>query len=113
MTITNLTPHAITLRAPDGVETTLPSEGVARVSARPGELTECGLPVPVAGPDEVGEVTGLPVPVEGVFFLVSGMVGGALRGTRADVLVPGTGPADGAIRNKKNHIIAVTRLKRV
>ena len=42
------------------------------------------------------------------------MVGAALKEkglVRPDVLVPGTGPADGAIRNEKNHIIAVTRLK--
>jgi len=34
-----------------------------------------------------------------VFFLVSA------------ILMPGTGPADGAVRNEKGHVIAVTRLK--
>ena len=29
---------------------------------------------------------------------------------RSDVVGPGTGPADGAIRNEKGQIVAVTRL---
>jgi hypothetical protein len=44
------------------------------------------------------------------------MVGDAMKQkglVRPDVLVPGTGPGDGAVRNDKGHIVAVTRLKRV
>ena len=111
-TLRNLTPHPVTLRAADGTDTTIAPDGmVPRVSSTPGSLTQIeGLPVPVATPDVVGEVTGLPAPVAGIFLLVSGMVGAAVR-DRPDVLVPGTGPADGAIRNEKGHIVAVTRLK--
>jgi hypothetical protein len=71
----------------------------------------------VALPDLVQEVEGLPPflpPEEGIFFIVSALVGAhmSVRG-RGDVLVPGTGPRDGAIRDNKGHIVAVTRLKAV
>lgn len=111
--IINLTPHAIVLRSAGGEDTTVPpSGGVARVASTPGTLAAVdGLPVPVASPTTFGEVTGLPAPVEGVFFIVSAMVGSALTGKgRTDVLMPGTGPADNAVRNEKGHIVAVTRL---
>jgi hypothetical protein len=111
--IINLTPHSIVLRAPSGDETTIPSSGVARVTSTPGALeTISGIPVPVAGTTTFGEVTGLPAPEEGAWFVVSAIVGAALRGSRADVLCPGTGPADGAIRNEQGQVIAVTRLVR-
>ena len=37
-------------------------------------------------------------------------LGAALAGSRDDVLVLGTGPNDGAIRNEAGQIVAVTRL---
>jgi hypothetical protein len=45
-------------------------------------------------------------------YIVSGMVLSALYGTRPDVLAPGTGPNDGAIRDASGRIVAVTRLVR-
>lgn len=114
--IVNLTPHPVTLRAADGADHTFPSAGVARVASTPGTLaTVDGLPVPVATPTTFGDVSGLPTPVAGTFFVVSALVGAALRAsgsTRQDVLCPGTGPNDGAIRNDAGHIVAVTRLVR-
>ena len=113
MTIINLTPHALTLISPSGEETIIPPSGeVARVSSTPGALTSpAGFPCLVASPTIFGEVTGLPAPHEGVWFIVSGLVGGALVGKgRQDVLVPGTGPADCPRRNDKGHITGVTRL---
>ena len=117
-TIKNLTPHAITLRAADGAETTLaPAGAVPRVGNAPGAMVSdhplAGV-VAVFGPDRAGAVVGLPDPEPGVFLVVSGMVGDALRAaglSRPDVLVPGTGPADGAVRNAAGHVVAVTRLK--
>lgn len=111
--IVNLTPHALTLVAPSGEHHVIPpSGGVARVASTPGTLAAVdGLPVPVASPTVFGEVTGLPAPVEGTFFIVSAMVGSALAGRgRTDVLMPGTGPNDGALRNEAGHIVGVTRL---
>lgn len=113
MTIVNLTPHPITLRDGEGVDHTIaPSGQVARVSSTPGTLAVVpGVPVPVATPTVFGEVTGLPNAVDGTVFIVSAIVGSALVGKgRSDVFLPGTGPNDGAIRNEKGHIVAVTRL---
>lgn len=109
--IINLTPHALTLRAPDGTDTVIaPSGTVARVAATPGALeTLPGVPVPVARPDVFGEVEGLPELVTGTIYIVSALVGA--RVCRPDVLTLGTGPSDGAIRNDKGQVIAVTRLK--
>lgn len=109
-TLINLTPHALTLRGTEGDTVIPPSGTVARVGTLPGALQDLGLPVPVASPDATGEVTGVPDPTPGVFLIVSGFVGQALAG-RQDILVPGTSPADGPVRNEKGHIVAVTRLK--
>ena len=120
-TVLNLTPHPITVRSADGTETTFPPSAPKgqepRVGNSPGAARAdhplAGL-VAVHLPDEAGEVENLPAPVTGTFLVVSGMVGDALRSrgiSRPDVLVPGTGPQDGAIRNEKGHIVAVTRLK--
>jgi hypothetical protein len=113
--LVNLTPHALTLRNPTGEDTVVqPSGTVARVSVAPGQPeTVPGLPVPVVSADRVNGVEGLPDPQEGVLLVVSGFVGAAVKGTRPDVLVPGTGPKDGVVRNEKGHVVAVTCLKRV
>jgi hypothetical protein len=121
--IKNMTPHPVVVRAADGTDTTIqpscPKGLEPRVANGSGRrdvdhpLT--GL-VDVYTPDAQGEIENLPPAEDGVFILVSGMVGDALRVrgvSRPDVLVPGTGPGDGAVRNDKGHIVAVTRLKRV
>jgi hypothetical protein len=97
MTIINLTPHAIVLRAPDGADTTIPASGeVARVATIPGEDTgRMAGGVPVFGADRPGAVEGLPEPRPGVVLVVSGFVAAALAGSgRADVVAPGTGWGD-------------------
>ena len=58
-------------------------------------------------------MTGLPYPVEGLTFIVSGMVRDALsalpaRLSRPDVYAPDTG--SDAIRNEKGHIVSVRGL---
>lgn len=120
-TVLNLTPHPVTVRNADGVDTTYPPAAPKGGEPRVGNAPGAALPghplagmVAVHAPDEAGEVVNLPAPVEGTFLVVSGMVGDALlrRGiSRPDVLVPGTGPADGAVRNAAGHVVAVTRLK--
>jgi len=113
--ITNLTPHDITIRSAEGVDTIIPKSGtVARVVMVPGEASMvAGIPCPVYSPDAVGAVEGIPEPSPGVIYMVSGMVGGSVAGTRDDICVPGTGPKDGAVRNDKGWIVAVTRIKMV
>jgi len=108
----NCTPHPLTLRDTDGTDHVLDtSDAVARITSIPGELHDLGLPVPVAEADTWGDVVDLPAPKEGTFYIVSALVGSALRGTRDDLLVPGTGPHDNCVRDG-GRILAVTRLKR-
>jgi hypothetical protein len=112
MDLKNLTPHAICLHLPNGDVVSLPSVGVARVSALPRKAAVvAGLPLPVLPAPVWGAVEGLPAPQEGVVFIVSGMVLEALRGSgRSDVFAPGTGPTDGAVRNDKGQVVGVTTL---
>jgi hypothetical protein len=114
MKFVNLTPHAITICGFTGEYTMIPPSGsVCRVASNPGTISHpFGFPCYVASPTVYGEVEGLPAPQDGVAYLVSGMVLSALQAgpIRRDVFAPGTGPNDGAIRNDKGHIAAVTRL---
>ena len=112
MRLRNFTQHPVILQQGDKT-VTLPSEGFAKVDNSPGTLalfTECnGIMIPIHNRDQKGEVTGLPEPQEGVFLIVSAMVGEA--SDREDLLVPGTGPKDETVRNEKGHVVAITRLK--
>lgn len=123
--LVNLTPHTIELAFSQdaylaGITTVLPPSGtVARVTNTPGVKLEAhhghgyaNCPVPVYGPASIGHVEGLPPPVEGTLYVVSGMVVTACGYERPDVVGPGTGPNDGAIRNEKGQVVAVTRLVR-
>ena len=103
----NLTPHSIFVTIhPDflddrGIE--YPASGqVARVAAVRGIAADLG-PHRVMR-QSFGAVEGLPGPVAGVIYIVSGMVLSALSGSRPDVVAPDTGPD--AIR-KNGQIVAV------
>ncbi len=97
MTYINLTPHAIVLN--DG--RSFPASGtLARVSASYSTIV-----------DDVctqvyGDVQDLPAPVDGVRYIVSALVLGALNGSRSDVVAPATGHPD-TVRNDKGHIVSV------
>jgi len=114
MTIINCTPHDIVIRSADGDTTVPKGDTIARVVMVPGVAGVIeGIACPVYSADTVGAVEGIPEPSPGVIYMVSGMVGSAVAGTRSDCCVPGTGPADGAVRNEKGWIVAVTRIKMV
>lgn len=110
----NLTPHAIVFQAEDGTTVTFqPSGVIARVSTETvaaGIVTVLVQDIPVIK-TVYGVVTDVPsLPCEP--FLVSGMVLEQLDLAYAGVaFAPATGPADGAIRNDKGHIIAVTKFR--
>jgi hypothetical protein len=110
--IINLTPHTITMRNSEGMDTSIPSSGLARVSTTPG--TALGWDVTGSAPcalftaPSFGAVEGLPAPEAGTIFIVSAMVAACCVG-RPDVFSPGTGPHDGTIR-ENGQIKAVTRL---
>ena len=100
----NLTPHAITLRTPNGDVTFQPSGQVARVST---VATDTGLTV--AGVRVIrntyGPVTGLPT--DGTPCIVSGMVLAAIPPGTQNVYAPATGAT--AIR-ENGQVVAVTEL---
>lgn len=81
----NLTPHSLNIHTGNGVVTIAPSGEVARVATVSVEADPIGgIPTVTTS---FGEVTGLPEPVEGTLFIVSGMVASAAP--REDVLSPG------------------------
>ena len=81
----NLTPHTLNIHTGNGVTNIAPSGDVARVATVSVEAAPVG-GIPTCT-TTFGEVTGLPAPAEGVFFIVSGMVASAAP--RPDVLSPG------------------------
>ena len=103
----NLTPHAITVRLPDGSDRTFPPSGVvARVVTYETSAANIdGMPTAYR---RTGKVEGLTLPVTEP-VLVSGMVLAELAGTD-NVFAPDSGAT--AIRNAAGHIVAVTRLVR-
>lgn len=124
----NLTPHPVRIRAfytdirdamPLETDIVLPSSGVARLSTTSAPAEPVGYPddsyggpghsIPVSQISH-GAPTGLPEPTPGVHYVVSLPVLMALAGQRRDLLAPGTGPEDGAIRTPDGQIFAVTRL---
>ena len=100
MKFVNLTPHAITV---EGLGTKPASGTIARVSVAQRDMGTCG---GVRLRQSVkGMVEGIPAPLDGVTFIVSGMVLVALAGSRlADVVAPDTG--SDAIR-ENGQIVAV------
>ena len=107
--LVNLTPHHITLQTRDGHAVEVPPSGdVARVVQRPGPLVG-DLIVPVYSAPSAGAVEGLPPQYSDRVYIVSAAVAVHVSG-RIDVVRPGTGPEEGAIRDEAGHIVAVTRL---
>ena len=108
--VVNLTPHAITIKVDGGDITFQPSGKVARVSEKASKPTRINVfGFPIAGKATFTDVIDLPEPIDGTIFIVSGLV--AQNVARPDVFSPATGPDDGAIRNEKGHIVAVTKFK--
>lgn len=122
MKFVNCTPHALTVRGlgtipvsgivprcvTERTEQTPIVTGFASVASgavSPLECDEYQIPVTVRLIRQaVGQVTGLPDAAPDTVYIVSGMVLGALNGTRPDVVAPDTG-AD-AIR-ENGQIVAV------
>ena len=100
MEVINLTPHVINVLAEAGEVSYPPSGSVARVTTAQAVVGHInGIPV---SRNQFSEVTGVPSAMDGVVYLVSAMVAGAVK--RADVISPDTGPS--AIREGGN-IVAV------
>ena len=89
MQIVNLTPHAITLHGESGIVNCPPSGMLARLAVSRqvvGTVMVGGVILSVAR-STLGEVTGLPGPVDGIIYVVSALVADAAK--RSDVFAPG------------------------
>ena len=88
-TFVNLTPHALNVERDGMPNLIIPASGeIARVATH---RVSCGTIHPSAIAVEMpsfGDVEGLPDPVDGTYYIVSGMVLSAVQ-HRADVFAPG------------------------
>ena len=102
----NYTPHKVLTYLPDsGHEVTLPKRGTVRLTETfaLGEPFPNGLPCTRVG---YGDAEGLPQPVDGVVYLVSQLVVGALP-DRTDLAFPA-----GLVRNDAGDIVGFRLLAR-
>lgn len=101
--LVNLTPHVLNIHTPSGVVVVPPSGTIARCQAITSPMGEVdGVPVVSTG---FGPVVGLPGPVPGTTYVVSGLVASAAR--REDVLSPGE-----LVRNEAGQPIGCRGLSR-
>lgn len=102
-TLVNLTPHPISVQVKGEIITIKPTGTIARVSTSESPAGELeGVPVVKR---VMGQVSGIPAPESGKFYIVSSMVLDATD--RDDVLAPDTGNTAG--RDKDGKITHVTR----
>lgn len=109
----NLTPHPLVLLCVTGTQRVPQSGNIARVRHEQVALDSVS-DIPVYA-TVYKEIEGLPEPQEGVTYIVSSLIQHALRQhgiTRDDVLSPGTGPNDSAVK-EAGRIVAVTRLVKI
>ena len=98
--IVNCTPHAVTLMLKDGSQVIIPaSNNLARCESRRATVYAFDNGVEVHR-TEMGDVYGLPEPVEGTYYLVSLLVANKLKGERDDLLV-----TDDTVRGEGGKII--------
>ncbi len=105
-TLQNYTPHKMLVYMPEeGSELVLPQLGNVRLTEtfRPGKPFPNGLPCTQVG---YGDADGLPRPVDGVVYLVSQLVVGALP-DRTDLAFPA-----GLVRNDAGDIVGFRLLAR-
>lgn len=95
--IVNLTPHEIHLYRGNELVETVKSSGIARVAVRSEKVGEIdGFPI---SKNFYGEITGLPDPLPGVYYVVSALVAQAAAGKRTDLLV-----VNDTVRDEKGQI---------
>lgn len=110
----NLTPHPITFKFNNESITFQPSGKVARIisnGASQHDVVTDGIIISYVNPG-IESLVDLPEPQDNTFYIVSSLVLNYLRSIgshRKDVVAPGTGPKDGAIRDEKGNIVAITK----
>jgi hypothetical protein len=105
--IVNLTPHDINLFRGDELVETVKSSGIARVNVRSEIIGEInGYPI---SKNFYGEITGLPAPQPGIYYVVSALVAQAAVGLkRTDLLV-----VNDTVRDEKGQIIGCRGFARI
>lgn len=105
--IVNLTPHDIHLYRGDELVETVKSSGIARVNVRSEVIGEVnGFPI---SKNFYGEITGLPAPLPGIYYVVSALVAQAASGLkRADLLV-----VNDTVRDKDGRIVGCRGFARI
>jgi hypothetical protein len=115
MEILNRTPHAIALIGGDGVTRIIEKTGSpVRIETEPSDQVDTVDTVPVHAPPRVVRISNLPPRQDSVTVVVSQIAAmgiAALHPERTDVVYPGTGPGDKALRTQKT-VFAATRLIR-
>ena len=109
MKFRNFTPHEVVVLLADGTEIRFPSEGSTRVAVLL-EQPETIEGLPVLPRVQYGEVSDLPAPEEGTMYIVSLVVALAIDGSRTDLLVPATDPAN-VVRTPDGKIVGVRALR--
>ena len=112
VTLVNCTPHPVSWAEGDEIRLTIPAppngaDGAARIAQIPGTLGSlCGMPL--MGANVYGGFINLPPETPGTLHVVSIMFSGR-AGARQDLIIPGTGPQDNALRNAQGHPVACRR----
>lgn len=108
--IINLTPHEITIVDANGRRLDIVSHGAARAVITEFECPPLG-DIPVISSPVVGELIGMPGPMEGIVFIVSREVlNHPDVAGRDDVFAPATRPRHGPFHDQMGRVIGVTRL---
>jgi hypothetical protein len=105
MNIINLTPHAVTVFCGEDEQFVFPAAAAAARVEMNREPAGDVNSIPVSRV-VVGEVYGLPEPVEGTCFVVSRVVAEACP-SRHDIIV-----TDGAVRDKEGRVVGCTGFAR-
>lgn len=98
MILINLTPHNINLYKDGKITKIIPSSGIATCETKSLLIDNIdGFDVYTT---EFGEVSNLPAPKDGVYYIVSAIVANKVKGTRSDCLI-----VNDTVRNEKGQII--------
>ena len=92
----NLTPHQIDEQT---TGLSIPSSGIARIKMQ-SRIIDTIDGVPLFHSYYVGNLEGLPEPVEGTIYIVSALALNAVPADRTDVVAPGD-----AVRDSEGHVI--------